>query len=304
VNNTPNHKVCVVTGTCTGIGQQIAYKLLELGHYVIMIDKYPPNETINTMEKINPKGFEFHLADLSDQQSIQSLSANLIEQHPSIDILVNNAGRHIVERETSTDGYEMNFALNCLGTASLTLHLLKSLQQAPSARIVNIASEAHRFPGRFNFDDINTNNESMLYAYGKSKFGIILFTKALATKLRGSSVTVNAVCPGLVSTNIFLNFLPKWLATLFGSLSHVGLMSTAKDGAKVPVKLCCDPALNDANGNFYGSHSLLKHFSENKKTDIVEDQKRFFDLCKSIIDTQSSTMGHLGDPQQQNDLLA
>jgi len=286
VNNTTNNKVCVVTGTCSGIGQQIAYKLLGLGHYEIMIDKFRPNDTINEMTKVNPRGFEFHLADLSDQQSIQSLSVNIIEKHPSIDILVNNAGRHIVEREISIDGFEMNFALNCLGTASLTLHLLESLQRAPSARIVNIASEAHRFPGRFNFDDINTEKESMLYAYGKSKFGIILFTKALAIKLKDSSVTVNSVCPGLVSTNIFLNFLPRWLAALFGSLSHIGLMATAKDGAKIPVKLCCDPTFNVVNGNFYGSHSLLKHVSANEKTNNIEDQKRFFNLCQSIIDAQ------------------
>ena len=294
MNTTINHKVCVVTGTCSGIGQQIAYRLLELGHYVIMIDKFRPDDTIIQMSKMNPKGFEFHLADLSDQESIRSLSVNLIEKHPSIDILVNNAGRHIVERETSIDGFEMNFALNCLGTASLTLHLLSSLQRAPSGKIVNIASEAHRFPGKFNFDDINTEKESMLYAYGKSKFGIILFTKALAKKLEGSSVTVNAVCPGLVSTNIFLNFLPRWLAVLFGSLSHVGLMATAKDGAKIPVKLCCDPALNEVSGNFYGSHTLLKHFSENKKTNMIEDQKRFLNLCESIIDEQPSTIGHSG----------
>lgn len=284
MNTTINQKVCVVTGTCSGIGQQIAYRLLELGHYVIMIDKLRPDDTINQMSKMKPKGFEFHLVDLSDQESIQSLSVNLIEKHPSIDILVNNAGRHIVERETSIDGYEMNFALNCLGTASLTIHLLSSLQRATSGKIVNIASEAHRFPGKFNFDDINTEKEPMLYAYGKSKFGIILFTKALAKKLEGSSVTVNAVCPGLVSTNIFLNFLPRWLAVLFGSLSHVGLMATAKDGAKIPVKLCYDPAYNTVSGNFYGSHTLLKYVPANKKTNNVKDQKRFFNLCLSIID--------------------
>ena len=300
MNNTTNNKVCVVTGTCSGIGQQIAYRLLELSHYVIMIDKFRPEDTISQMTKVNPGGFEFHLADLSDQQSIQSLSVKLLEKHPSIDILVNNAGRHIVERETSTDGFEMNFALNCLGTASLTLHLLDSLQRAPSGKIVNIASEAHRFPGKFNFDDINTENESMLYAYGKSKFGIILFTKALAKKLEGSTVTVNAVCPGLVSTNIFQNFLPRWLATLFGSLSHLGLMATAKDGARTPTKLCCDPEYSDCSGNFYGSHSLLKHFSANKKTDSIEDQERFFTLCQSIVgknieDTQAVPIRNAGD---------
>ena len=295
-----NNKVCVVTGTCSGIGQQIAYRLLELGHYVIMIDKFHPDDTINEMTKIKPKGFEFHLADLSDQESIRTLSVRLIEKHPSIDILVNNAGRHIVERETSIDGFEMNFALNCLGTASLTLHLLSSLQRAPSGKIVNIASEAHRFPGRFNFEDINTEKESMLYAYGKSKFGIILFTKALATELDGSSVTVNAVCPGLVSTNIFLNFLPRWLAVLFGSLSHVGLMATAKDGARMPVKLCFDPAYKTDSGKFYGSHTLLKHVPANRKTNNVEDQKRFFTLCQSVIEknvinTQSVPLRGSGD---------
>jgi len=284
VSNTTDNKICVVTGTCSGIGQQIAYTLLATGHYVIMIDKFHPDNTITEMTKMNPKGFEFHLADLSDQKSIHSLSLNLTKKYPSIDILVNNAGRHIVERETSIDGFEMNFALNCLGTASLTLHLLSSLQRAPSGRIVNIASEAHRFPGRFNFDDINTEKETMLYAYGKSKFGIILFTKALAKKLEGSSVTVNAVCPGLVSTNIFQNFLPRWLAALFGSLSHIGLMATAKDGARMPVELCCDSTYNAASGKFYGSHSLLKHVSVNKKTNIVEDQKRFFNLCRSVTD--------------------
>lgn len=281
-------KICVVTGTCSGIGQQITYKLLELGAYVIMIDKSHPEVTITELNKMNPNGYEFHLADLSDQKSIQLLSENLIEKHPVIDILINNAGRHIVERETSVDGFEMNFALNCLGTASLTLHLLDSLSRAPSAKIVNISSEAHRFPGKFNFDDVNTDGESMLYAYGKSKFGIILFTKALAKMLEGSSITVNAVCPGLVSTNIFLNFLPRWLAILFRSISHVGLMSTAKEGARMPVKLCNDPKYDAVSGCFYGSHLLLKHVPANNKTNNAEDQKRLFNLCQSIIDQDNA----------------
>lgn len=277
-----NRKICVLTGTCSGIGQQMAYELLKRGAYVIMIDKFRPEETLQKMNDIRPGHFELHLADLSNQQELKIVASAISNAHPVIHLLINNAGRHIIRREVSTDGYEMNFALNCLGTAALCLHFLPNLKKAPSARIVNIASEAHRVPGRFNFEDLNTEKESMIYAYGKSKFGIILFSKALAAQLKETNITVNAVCPGLVATSIFANFLPRPVLVVTDLLSKTGLMSTPTRGALIPISLACDQEYESVSGEFFGSHSLMKHISVSNKTNNPETQAQFFSLCKEL----------------------
>lgn len=287
-----NNKICIVTGASSGIGQQIALALHQRGAYVIMIDIVSPCETIAAMVSIGPKRFETHLADLSSQRDVLRVATTLCQAHPVIDVLVNNAGRHIVERETSVDGYEMNFALNSLGSSTFTLRMLESLKRATSARIINIASEAHRFPGRYNFEDINTEQESMLYAYGKSKFAVILFSKALARELENTSITVNAVCPGLVSTQIFSNFLPPWLARLFTSITFLGLMSTAKQGASLPIQLSCDDRYEEVTGKFFGSHSVLQYLAEHKKTNCRHSQEALFDFFHDVINLPSVRMNH------------
>lgn len=275
--------IYLVTGANSGIGKEIALALLATGATVIVIDRVEPDMLSEAAETRKLTGnIDGYIADLSNMDSVRNVVNDISSNYETIDALVNNAGRHLMVRETSVDGYEMNFALNCLGSFVLTWLLLDKIKAAPAGRIVNLSSEAHRIPGHFDINDINTENAPMSYAYGKSKFGVILWTKALARQLQDTNVTVNAVCPGLVKTQIFENFVPNWLLPFTVLMTKVGLMSTPEQGAQKPVDLVTSPIYKNTTGEFFGSHFVVKRFSENKGTDNQQLQQQLLNKLISI----------------------
>lgn len=280
---TNGERICVVTGGNAGIGFHIALGLLRSGARVVSIDRdgnpalQAAAASIGLGERLS--GYQ---ADLSSQAEVRAVAARIRADCPRVDVLINNAGRHIMARETSVDGLEMNFALNCLAGFQLTSLLLPLLRAAPEARIVNLASEAHRVPGHFKLDDLNTEKAPMAHAYGKSKFGVILWSKALARELRAEGITVNAVCPGLVATGIFENFVPRWVMPLSRLASRLGLMSTPAQGARLPLALALSPEYATTTGRFSGSHSIMRHVPEKRGTDDIPLQQAFIRRLREI----------------------
>ena len=118
-------------------------------------------------------------------------------------MLVNNAGVTMMKRTTTPDGLETTFAVNHLGYFLLTGLLLPRLRAAaPGARIVNVASDAHRW-GALDFDDLqNERAYKAMKVYGQSKTANILFTRELARRLEGSGVSANALHPGAIATRL------------------------------------------------------------------------------------------------------
>lgn len=277
-------KIFVVTGANAGIGKEIALGLLQTGATILAVDRDDATSLKQTALSLQlPGTIDSIVADLSSKFSLQAAAAEIIERYPHIDALVNNAGRHLMARETSADGYEMNFALNCLGSFMLTWLLMEPLKASEAGRVVNLASEAHRVPGFFDINDLNTEHSPMSYAYGKSKFGIILWTRAMARHFQGTSVTVNAVCPGLVKTRIFENWVPAWLLPFTVLMTKTGLMSTPAQGARKPIDLVLSPEYSGVTGKFYGSHCLLKHVPANKGTNDQQLQQLLMDTLLDIV---------------------
>ncbi|XP_033347734.1 retinol dehydrogenase 13-like [Bombus vosnesenskii] len=130
-------------------------------------------------------------------------------------ILINNAGVIRCPKMYTQEGIELQFGVNHIGHLLLTNLLLDTLKDSAPSRIVNVSSSAHK-RGKIKFDDLN--NEKTYEpgeAYAQSKLANILFTKELANKLKGTGVTVNAVHPGIVRTEItrymgiYQNFLGR-----------------------------------------------------------------------------------------------
>jgi len=133
------------------------------------------------------------LADLSSQQSIRL-------RYPHLHALINNAGAGFTQRQESVDGLEMTFAVNYLTPFLLTNLLLDVLKNSAPARVINIASDNHRFV-RFDMQDLQLKRRyGFLRAYGRSKLALLLFTYELARQLQGTGITVNALEPGPTST--------------------------------------------------------------------------------------------------------
>src|SRR5919197_1325662 len=140
------------------------------------------------------------VADLSCQSEVRRLADEVLHSLSRIDVLVNNVGGYWNTRHVTTDGLERTFALNHLAPFLLTNLLLDRLKQSAPSRVVTVASHAQAM-GRIDFDDLQGERSySGARAYNQSKLANVLFTYQLARRLRATSVTANAVHPGLVST--------------------------------------------------------------------------------------------------------
>ena len=199
-----SNKVCVVTGANTGIGLETARGLAQRGARVVMTSRDEAKGKAAAEDVRRSTGNEqvelLHL-DLADGNSIRSATAELLDRVERIDVLVNNAGVVLTERSVTKDGFETTFGVNHLGTFLFT-HLLRDrIVESGKARIVTLASEAHRFCKGLDFDDLMFERrpyKGFGPVYGGSKLANILFTRELASRLADTDVVAHAVHPGVV----------------------------------------------------------------------------------------------------------
>jgi NAD(P)-dependent dehydrogenase (short-subunit alcohol dehydrogenase family) len=167
---------------------------------------------------------------------------------PHIDVLINNAGGMLMKRTLSDDGYELTLAVNHLAPFLLTHLLLDTLKRGTQARIVTTASHAHR-GATLNFDDLQaTHKYSAMGAYGSSKLANILFTRALAKRLEGTTVTATCLHPGFVRTS-FARDMPPFPRSLFRLVSRFA--RSPEKGAETLVYLATSPEVQGASGGYY-----------------------------------------------------
>jgi NAD(P)-dependent dehydrogenase (short-subunit alcohol dehydrogenase family) len=192
------------------------------------------------------------LADLADLQQVRRAAAEFGARYPRLDVLVNNAGLIFgSKRQLSADGNEMGLATNHLGPFLLTALLFDKLRASPAARVVNVASMAHKF-AKPNLADIQSaQHYSAARVYGNTKLYNIMFTQELARRLRAhgiSNVTTNAVHPGAVASN-FGDSAGGWL----GKLTQLArpFMLTVAQGAETSVFLAAAPEVASVSGGYF-----------------------------------------------------
>ena len=246
-------KVCIVTGATSGIGEEIAIGLARAGGKVAIVarSRERADATAARVRAAVPgASVDVLLADLASQESIRKLAAEILAKYPSVPVLVNNAGLVNLRRETTADGYETTFAVNHLAYFQLTLLLLERLRASAPARIVNVASDAHKF-GALDMGDLqNERKYSSMRVYGQSKTANILFTRELAKRLAGSGVTVNCIHPGAVATRLAQNN-GGWAVVLTKVLSP--FFRTPAKGADTAVWLATAPEVEGKSGGYYYS---------------------------------------------------
>lgn len=251
-------KTVVVTGGTAGIGRETVLRLVERGAAVLFVGRHRQKaETVLAAAAALHAGRADYLpADLSSQADLRRVAGEIRARLPRLDILINNAGAIFTRRLVSLDGIEMTFALNHLNYFLLTQELLPLLEAAGRARIVNVASMAHR-NATVDFDDLQGNVRFGPWkAYGQSKLCNILFTTELAKRLAGTGITANCLHPGFVDSefgdnNSRLARLAIGLAKTFGGI-RVG------EGAKTSLYLATAPEVEGQTGGYYSNSRLAR----------------------------------------------
>ncbi len=199
----------MVTGASDGIGYVAACELAQKGASVIIVGRNASKThaaAMRIIDRTKNDDVSYFVADLSSQRDVRRLAQQVKERTQRLDVLLNNAGAIFLSKQTSIDGLEMTFALNHMGYFLLTNLLLELLTQSAPSRIINVSSSSHGSPGRFLLQELPRLGSNRGYrAYGRSKLCNILFTYELARRLEGTGITVNALHPGLVRTNIARN---------------------------------------------------------------------------------------------------
>ena len=201
-------KTVLVTGATGGIGKATALELARQDANICIVARNKiKGETV--LEEIrNSTGnakLELFIADLSSMNDVRRLAQEFITKHARLDVLVNNAGGVYDTHQTTIDGFEYTFAFNHLAYFLLTNLLLDTLRESAPSRIINVSSGAQA-NGKLDFDDLmGEKHYSSFSAYSASKLANVMFTYALARRLSGTGVTVNALHPGLVGTNFGSN---------------------------------------------------------------------------------------------------
>ena len=202
-------KTCLVTGASDGIGYVAALELARRGASVIAVGRNAPKThgaVMRIIDETRNDDISYFVADLSSQRDVRRLAKQVRERTSRLDVLLNNAGAIFLSSQSSVEGLEMTFALNHMGYFLLTNQLLDLLTQSVPARIINVSSSSHGSPGKFLLEDLPKPRSNRGYrAYGRSKLCNILFTYELSRRLEGTGITVNALHPGLVRTNIARN---------------------------------------------------------------------------------------------------
>ena len=189
------------------------------------------------------------IADMGSQQQIKDVAKKICNQYEKVDVLVNNAGTWISEQTFTEDGVESVFAINHLAYILLTHELYPHLKKAADGRIVNVSSDSH-FNAKVDFNNLYLDNTyNGLKSYALSKLGNVLFTYELDQRKPDGHISINALQPGLVKTDIGLKHT-KWLHGFVWKLRRSGGVSPA-EGAKTSIYLASSEAAKGVSGKYW-----------------------------------------------------
>lgn len=245
-------KICIVSGSTSGVGLQAVKRLARGGADIVMLCRNLDKAEAIRAELVSQynAGVDIIPSDFSVLDDVRKAADILIQKYPRIDVLINSAGLHSTSRKMTQEGFELVFCVNHLAPFLLTYLLIDRLKQSAPARIIQVNSEGHRFGG-LDLNDLNWEHRPYigLRGYGASKVAQLLTTWEFADRLNETGVTINAMHPGDVKTNIGNNNGPvyRWF------LHHV-TWRTLKDpviSGEALYYLAAAPELAEVSGRFF-----------------------------------------------------
>lgn len=245
-------KLCVITGATSGVGYETAKCLANAGANLCIVCRNPQkaeNVKIELEGQFRIK-VEIVIADFSNLSDVRGAADQILKQFPKIDVLINNAGVHQTKRVLNDEGIEMAFAVNHLASFLLTRLLIDRLKESAPSRIIQVNSQGHRFGG-LDIDDINWDDRkySGLRGYGASKVAQLLTVWRMADDLDGTGITINAVHPGEVRTNIGMN--NGWFYRVYQKHFLSLLLKDPKTSGEAIYYLAAAPEMAEVSGVFF-----------------------------------------------------
>jgi len=274
-------KTCVMTGATSGIGLAAAVELAARGARLVLVARNPARaeDAVAAIRARTPNaGVEVVRGDLARLAEVRDAADAIAARCPQIHVLFNNAGVVKLKRETTPDGFEAMFGVNHLAYFVMTNRLLERLRATPGARIVSTASEAHRFGGALDFDDLQSERSFGAFkTYGRSKLCNILWTRELARRLEGSGVTANCFHPGGVATRLGQTDAAwtKLLSRLLGLF-----MLSPEQGASTGVFLATAKEVESVSGRYFAK-SREKKPAAHAQDDAAA--KRLWEVSEALV---------------------
>ncbi len=199
----------VVTGASSGLGLETSIALAVAGAEVIMACRNPDKASAalaQVRSRAPDAKAELMTLDLADLASVRAFAAECARRFDRIDVLCNNAGVMALPLQRTHDGFEMQIGTNHLGHFALTGLMLDQLKTAPGARIVSVASNAHKWGMRLDPNDLNFEHQryNKWDAYGRSKMANLMFHFELERRLKAARLDIRSVAahPGYAATNL------------------------------------------------------------------------------------------------------
>ena len=246
-------RTVLVTGGTAGIGRATALGMAAMGAHIAITGRDRPRAdgVAREIHAVGGGNVDVFVADLSSRSEVRLLADEVLQRLSRIDVLVNNVGGHWNTRHVTADGLERTLALNHLAPFLLTDLLLDRLKQSAPARVVTVSSGAQAM-GRIDFDDLQGERSySGARAYNQSKLANVLFTYELARRLQGTTVTANALHPGVVRTSFGAED-PGGVQRLFTPFMRPFMKAPAQ-GAATSIHLASAPDLEQVTGRYFAN---------------------------------------------------
>ncbi len=273
-------KVCLVTGSSSGIGKVTARELARMGATVVMVCRNRAKGEAVQAEIQEASGnaqVNLIIADLSSLAEVRRAASEFKQKYTQLHVLVNNAGGINAEHKVTPDGLEVTFATNYLASFLLTQLLLDVLKASAPARIVNVSSSGHT-SGNIDFADLQgTHRYSPVKAYSQSKLAQIFFTYELADQLEGTGVTVNALHPGMIASN-FNNGL-RGIQHFIGELVYFFVAISVEKGAQTTLYLATSPEVEGVSGKYF---SDCKEITSSRRSYDVTLRQRLWKVSEEL----------------------
>ena len=274
-------RICIVTGSNSGIGKETALGLAKIGATIVMVVRDKTKGETALKEIVNQTGnkkIDLMICDLSLMDSIRCFAEEFKKTYSRLDVLMNNAGAVFDKRQITPEGFERTFAVDYLAPFLLTHELLGLLKASTPSRIINVTSGLAK-KGHVDLKNLQSEkNYSGMKAYSNAKLMLIMYTYELARRLEGTGVTANVLMPGFVATNLGKNSGSLRSSIMFRIVRPMQI--SAKKGAETSVYLASSEDIKAVSGKCFSKKKMTITCTESYKE---EKQKLLWNKTQNIL---------------------